>query len=359
MLIGCAAAGGVRAWHADTRRIMDSVPAEPGFPVVAAVAACPSEPTFVVAANSSSSSNGSQPLQGRLVTYNARSFKRSSVLNVPGDTGLASLAYNSSGSQLLVGTTAGTALLFEPNSRSSPVRVWQVAAAVAHSDASGSAAASSSASSAAAAVSGEDDADLAVQVLWRPAGGQQVSFYTTSSSSSSGGGPGPAAAGSGSKGPAAGGAGGAGSGGGSMLTLCGGVLCEWVLSAASRPPVVAFDLAATARAVVAELQGLDPLSEDPEGLSPWHCCAAVSPDGSSLAVLCCTPASGVLLLLSGVSSADQSQSVWASKARVLLAGSMLSCHAHNCAGAISWHPAGGVLVVGGSEGNSIVVRLGD
>lgn len=143
-----------------------------------------------------------------------------------------------------------------------------------------------------------------------------------------------------------------------MLTLCGGVLCEWVLSAASRTPVVAFDLAATARAVVAEQQGLDPLSEDPEGLSPWHCCAAVSPDSSSLAVLCCAPASGVLLLLSCVSSADQGQSVWACKARVLLAGSMLSRRG-NCAGAISWHPAGGVLVVGGSEGNSIVVRLGD
>jgi WD40 repeat protein len=32
MLIGCSGGAGVRAWHADTRRIMADVPAEPGFP---------------------------------------------------------------------------------------------------------------------------------------------------------------------------------------------------------------------------------------------------------------------------------------------------------------------------------------
>jgi hypothetical protein len=345
MLIGCAAGGGVRAWHADTRRIMDSVPAEPGFPVVAAVGACPSEPTFVVAANSTDSASSfstqqqQQQPQGRLVTYNARSFKRSSVLAVPPDTGLVSLAYSSSGAQLVVGTTTGTALMYEPNSRTTPLCVWNVATAV-----------TERAPAVAAAVG-----DRAVQVLWRPPG----AVGRTSSGSGGGG------------------------GAGSMLTLCSGVLCEWVVSRSSsstRAPVAAFDVVAAAQdALSVQNQPMPAVgaAEEPVGQqqghasggtplqvgSVWCCGAAVSPDGSSLAVLCSADVAGVLLLLRATSAdgdaggrevlAAGGRHAWSGEASVLLAGSMLA----GCAAALSWHSGGRVLVVGGKGSSSITIGL--
>lgn len=320
MLVGCAGGGGVRAWHSDTRRILDSVPAEPGFPVVAAVAACPSEPTFVVAANNSSGGSGSQ-VQGRLVAYNARSFKRSSVLSVPADAGLVSLAYSASGSQLLVGTVAGSALLYEPNSRSSPLRVWDVAGAVVRGKQPGAPAATAS-------------ADTAVQVLWRPLGAL----------SSSGGGGGGAGA------------------GGSMLTLCAGVLCEWLLApAGSRSPVAAFDVLAAACDALSGLGSSgSPLVEEQQGRSGtvgrWHCAAAVAPDGGSVAVLCSGAAAGVLLLLGATAAGGGSRpgaASWGARAHVLLCGEMLAgCAGGHGGGAISWHSGGRVLVLGGGSGSS-------
>lgn len=132
MLVGCSSGGGVRAWHADTKRVVCDVGFEAGYPHVVGVAACPAEMSFIVAANSKPlldphvpavmeerqtcvGSSSSTQVHGRLVLYNSRSFKRSAILAVPGDVGLVSVAYSSSGGQLAVGTAAGTTLLYEPS----------------------------------------------------------------------------------------------------------------------------------------------------------------------------------------------------------------------------------------------------
>jgi WD40 repeat protein len=353
MLIGCTGGGGVRAWHADTRRIMADVPAEPGFPHVAALAACPSEPAFAVAANSAllpaqlgnssaaTTAAAAAGVSGRLAMYNGRSFKRSAVLGLPDEVGLASLAYSSSGNQLVVGSTAGSALLYEPSSRSSPLRVWQVATAL----------------PAAAAAGGL----LPVHVAWR----------ASSASSALAGGA--AAAPSSSS-----------SSGGSFLTLCCGVLCEWGLAGmSSRTPLLAVDVIAAAAAAL-EQQPVNPVvggSEDMQGIhatetqqqtpalpvgnttsvsrdmSSWVCRYVVSPDGSRVVVVACQASAGVLLLYdlpATCSSSSSSSGIDALvQPQVLLQGDVL---AGGCC--VSWHPREPVLVVGcGSSNCSLTINL--
>lgn len=362
MLIGCSGGGGVRAWHADTRRIMADVPAEPGFPHVAALAACPSEPAFAVAANtaqldvfcSNSSSDSSSSaaaaaarVSGRLAVYNGRSFKRSAVLALPDEVGLASLAYSSSGSQLVVGTAAGSALLYEPSSRSSPLRVWQVAAAL-------------------PAAAGAD-APLLVQVAWRAA----------------------SSAGSGLASSAAGPMSGSSSvGAGSFLTLCCGVLCEWRLtSVSSKIPLLAIDVIAAAAAALEQepaapadgasqdtpstgtaagtLQQVQPTAgcshstANSSGRLSWVCRYAVSPDGSRVAVVAGQASAGVLLLYdlpatgNSSSSSSRSGSDALAQPQVLLQGGDLAA---GCC--VSWHPREPVLVVGcGSSSRSLTISL--
>jgi hypothetical protein len=266
MLIGCDRAG-VRVWHADTRRVVASIPPEPGFGAVAALAACPSDPSFAVALNSS---RGGAQQQGRVVLYNARSFKRSGVLGVPGDAALAWLAYSASGLQLAVGTATGAALLYEPGAgRTTPLRAWQVAAAV---------------------LPRLDAGSQAVQVLWRP---------------SPPGAPAPVAE--------------------SLLTLCGGVLCEWQLAPGSKQPAVALDVAGAA----AQALGVA------RDAGAWHCAAAASAHGARVAVLCSTSDGGVLLVVTLLPPL---------RAQVVMQGPELA----GAAGAVAWSAGGAALAVGSS-----------
>jgi hypothetical protein len=83
---------------------------------------------------------------------------------------------------------------------------------------------------------------------------------------------------------------------------------------------------------------------------PVSCAAAVSPDGSSVAVVCCGEAAGVVLLLSAAPGQYYS---WDSQVLVLYQGAMLA----GCAGVISWHCSSRVLVVGGRDGSSMAFSL--
>lgn len=375
MLIGCSGAGGVRAWHADTRRVMQDVAPEPGFPAVVAVAACPSEPTFVVAANNRplppatepgdravtsstaqpASGMGSLPLVGRLSCFNGRSFKRSAVLALPYEVGLASLAYSSNGSQLLVGTTAGSVLLYEPSSRSSPLRVWQVAAATLPG-------------------SNSSETLLPVQVVWQPGVTSGGSGTSTTSSVQ-----GTAAAAAGS---------------GSFFSMCAGMLCEWAVAGfSSRTPLAAVDVVAAAASSLASQQPANRSSasssrskadsaessqQGPGALhdekapthgsshvgtdrQEWVCQCAVSPDGCQVVVIAGRLDAGVLLLYGAGSkdgSAENSSSSsgnaqWAVQPQVLLQGDVLAG-----GGCVAWHPALPVLVVGCAGSNaSLAVTL--
>jgi WD40 repeat protein len=354
MLVGCSGGGGVRAWHADTRRIMADVASEPGWPHVVALAACPSEPAFAVAANSallpaqlpaagSSSASTAVALTGRLAVYNGRSFKRSAVLALPDDVGLASLAYSSSGSQLVVGTAAGSVLLFEPGSRSSPLRVWQVAAAVPPGPAAGGV--------------------LPVHVAWRavPSAGAGAASGVVAVP------------------------GGVSSACGSFLSMCCGVLCEWGLAGvSSRTPLLAIDVIAAAAAAVeqqaspaggslddAELMlGTDAQQQqqqqqqqhtntraDSPGVDRqlWVCRYAASPDGSRVAVVAGQASVGVLLLydLPGRTSSSSSSGGMLAQPQVLLQGDVLAG-----GGCVSWHPVQPVLVVGcASSSCSLTISL--
>jgi hypothetical protein len=233
------------------------------------------------------------------------------------------MAYSSNGNQLVVGTTAGTALLYEPTSRTSPVRVWHVAAAA-------------PAEAAAAGRRQPSSGLIPVQVMWR---------------SSS-----PAAAVK----TGAAGTGGAGSANGSVLTMSDGVLCEWTTSGRSKEPVVAVDVLAAAAAALADKLSPAPEDEavvpvegsvsDIEDLvirSQWQYSCAVSCDGRLLAVLAATTAAGALLLYEFGSLAAGSLQIGP---QVLYKGSLLAG-----GGGVSWHRSGTVLIVASSSSSSSLV----
>lgn len=294
LLLGCAGAGGgVRVWHADTRRIIGDVPAEPGHPYISALAACPVEPAFAVAANSQPAGGGSSAASGRLDVYNGRTFRRSMSLSLPGvGPPLASLAWN--GGRLLAGTQTGGALLFEPAVRVTPLQAWRLHYGE-HDSGDGD-----------TGRGGGGGGGGVVQVAWR-------SCSNDSSSAS-------------------------------VLALHRGVLTEWEVDArVGCPPLAALDVAAAAAAACQAACSSSSSSSSP---SPWACSMAPSPDGSRVAVACCGDDVGVLLLYNP-------RGAWCAAPSVLLVSPVLK----GMLAGLSWHPYGEPVLLVERPNVTLVVRL--
>lgn len=208
-------------------------------------------------------------------------------------------------------------------SRSSPLRVLQVAAACGVS-------------------SSRTSSMQPVQVCWRQSPAAAPLAARSSSSSNIGTHSGVAG------------------GTGSLLTLCNGVLCEWAVNSDnSRTPVAAVDIVAAAAAALParhsmQQQGDEAIAVNAPVLDKsdlprlsWSWCLAVSGDGNRCAVLCATESAGAVLLyeFGGGSLTGQAP-------QVLLAGRLLAG-----GGDLSWHPSNSLLIVGVARNSSRLMVL--
>ena len=383
MLLGCGGGAGVRVWHADTRRMVATAPADVTYPLVTAVAACPSDPCFIVAAATAAAAacqdgggggsaggvgataaaaggGGGGGAKGRLTCWNSRSFKKTAQFILPADPVVTSLAYNKSGGLLLVGTADGRAYLMEPGSRQTPVRSWGLA---------------EEAWGRRGGVLGSSSSSRRVQVGWRMGGGGALGAE------------------------------------GSCLICCGGVLVEWNAGGGRGGPLAAVDVAAVGAIALAEATAAGVLEGGPEtstaaagvvssgelevgaggGVVVESCRFAVSPSGSLVAVLCGAVHGGCVLLFdlssssaaaaaaaaagggggggsgryrvsvtdvvpttSSSSSSSSCSSPW-SPAQVLLVDSRLGVGVG--ALVVDWHPALPVLVAGGGDGSVFTLTV--
>jgi hypothetical protein len=240
MLLGCSGGAGVRVWHADQRRILEQVTVDTSYPVVTAVATCPSEPCFVVAAAATSAGAAAGAAtaagaQGCLTIYNSRSFKRTAVYSIPGEPSLYSLAYNRSGTVLAAGSTTGRVYLLDPGGRASPLKAWSVLprSSTVTPDWSDAAAvqvawrpvqSAAAAAAAAAAGMGSGGATTAAVVVGSPSSSSGTLLTGSSSTSET------------------------------LLTCCRGVLAEWGVGSSSSSsntwPLAAVDVAGAAAAAL-------------------------------------------------------------------------------------------------------------